>query len=200
VLKIKRGDIAVCKAAILDKFQRRYQALYDYGSSKYIYESVALQQESVVGNLPQKRGVVARGSALSPSSVNPFSSALTGMSTSSSVRGSKHNSFAFSSQRTMLMMNMDIWKSNNATVEMAIANFSHCKNIPDSVVELPRSIQLVRVCRLVREDIVVPHQKQIGGMFLDLNYANVYKRNKAELLKFAKVFRLTFPGDGATIH
>jgi hypothetical protein len=68
---------------------------------------------------------------------------------------------------------MDIWKSNNATAEMAIANFFHCKNIPDSADELPRFIQLVPVCCLVGEDFVVPHQKQSGGKLLDLNYANV---------------------------
>ncbi len=66
-LKIKRGNIAVCKAAILDKFQKRYQALFDSGrgridskkrSSKCIYESMALQQESAIGNLLKKCGVV----------------------------------------------------------------------------------------------------------------------------------------------
>ncbi len=31
VLKIKGGDITVCKMAILDKFLKRYQALYDSG-------------------------------------------------------------------------------------------------------------------------------------------------------------------------
>ncbi len=97
------------------------------------------------------------GSALSPSSESPFSSASAGTGTSTSVRESKQNTFAFFSQRTMSMMNMDIWKSNNATVEMAIANFFHCKNIPDAVVELPRFIRLVHMCRLVREDFVVPH-------------------------------------------
>jgi hypothetical protein len=97
-------------------------------------------------------------------------------------------------------MNLDIWKSNNATVEMAIANFFQCKNVPDAVVELPRFIWLLRVCCLLGEDFVVPNQKQIGGDLLDLNYANVYKRNKANLLKFAKVFGLAFLGDGATIH
>ncbi len=128
-----------------------------------------------------------------------FSSALAGTITSTSVRGSKQNSFAFSSQRAMSMMNLDIWKSNNATVKMAIANFFHCKNIPDAVVESPRFIRLVRVCRLVGEDFVVRHQKQIGGELLDLNYANVFKQNKANLLKFAKVFGLAFLGNGATI-
>ncbi len=86
------------------------------------------------------------------------------------------------------MMNLNIQKSNNATVEMAIADFFHCKNIPDAVVESPRFIQLVLVCRLVGEDFVVPNQKQIGGDLLDLNYAHVYERNKVDLLKFAKVF------------
>ena len=73
------------------------------------------------------------------------------------------------------MMNLDIRKSNNATDEMAIANFFHYKNIPDAVAELPRFIRLIHVCRLVREDFVMPHRKQIGGDLLDLNYANVYK-------------------------
>jgi hypothetical protein len=97
-------------------------------------------------------------------------------------------------------MNLDIWKSNNATVEMAFANFFHCKNIPDAVVELPRFIWLIWVCRLVGKDFVVPHQKQIGGELLDLNYTNVYKKNKANLLKFAKVFGLAFLGNGTIIH
>jgi hypothetical protein len=100
----------------------------------------------------------------------------------------------------MSTMNLDIQKSNNATVEMAISDFFHCKNIPDAVVELPRFIRLVRMCHLVGEDFVVPNRKQIGGDLLDLNYANVYKRNKANLHKFAEIFGLDFLGDGATIH
>jgi hypothetical protein len=75
---------------------------------------------------------------------------------------------------------------------MAIADFFHCKNIPDAVVKLPRFIWLVRVCRLVREDFIVPNRKQIEGDLLDLNYANVYEQNKANFLKFAKVFVLAF--------
>ena len=175
VLKIKGGDIAVCKAAILDKFLKRYQALYDSGRrrikskkrlSNCMYESVALQQESAVGNLLKKGGVVVSGSVLSSSSESPFSSALAGMSTLISVRGGKQNSFAFSSQRTMSTMNLDIWKSNNATVEMAIANFFNCKNIPDAVVELPRFIWLVRVCRLVGEVFLCPVESRLGVSYL----------------------------------
>ncbi len=83
---------------------------------------------------------------------------------------------------------------------MAIADFFHCKNIPDAVVELPRFVQLVHVCRLVGDDFVVPHRRKIGGELLDLNYVNIYQQNKEELLKFAQVFGLAFLGDGAAIH
>jgi hypothetical protein len=197
VMKMKGGNVAVCKAAILDKYLKRYQALYDSSreqidskkhSSKCMYQSVALHQEAAVGNLLRKRGVVVSGSVLSLLSESPFSSALAAMSTSISVRGGKQNSFALSSQRTMSTMNLDIWKSNNATVEETIANFFHCKNIPDADVESPRFIWLVCVCCLVREDFVVPNRKQIGGDLLDLNYANVYKHNKANLLKLQGIW------------
>jgi hypothetical protein len=69
VLKIKWGNIPVCKAAILDKFLKRYQALYDSGrgrieskkhSSNCMYESVVLQQESAVGNLKKSSILVTR--------------------------------------------------------------------------------------------------------------------------------------------
>ncbi len=83
---------------------------------------------------------------------------------------------------------------------MAIADFFHCENIPDAVVELSRFVWLVRMCCLVGDDFVVPHRKKIGGELLDLNYDNIYQQNKEELLKFAQVFGLTFLGDRATIH
>ena len=67
-------------------------------------------------------------------------------------------------------MNMDIWKSNNATVEMVIADFFHCKNIPDAVIESQQFQHLIKVCQLVGKDFVVPNRKKIGGELLDLNY------------------------------
>jgi hypothetical protein len=81
-LKIKKGDIALCKAAIPNRYRERYLALLDSGkgrieskkhSNQSIDESVALQQKSAVGNLLKKRGgVVVSGSALTTSSVSPF--------------------------------------------------------------------------------------------------------------------------------
>ncbi len=71
-------------------------------------------------------------------------------------------------------------------MEIAIANFFHCKNIPDAVVESPRFIWLVCLCCLVREDFFVPNQKQIEGDLLDLNYANVFGRNKANFSRLPR--------------
>jgi hypothetical protein len=100
----------------------------------------------------------------------------------------------------MSIMNIDIQKSNNATVEMSITDFFHYENIPDSVAESPRFLRLIRVCRLVGKDFVVLSRRKIGGELLDLNYLNTYERKKAELLMEVKVFGLAFMGDGATIH
>jgi hypothetical protein len=168
VLKIKKADIAVCKAAIPDRYLARYQALYDSGkgrinlkkrSSKFIGESVALLQESAVGTLMKKRGIAVSDSARHLSSVSPLLlTSLGACMSAASVKRSRHKLFALSSssQRTLSTMNMDIQKSNNATVEMAIADFFHCENIPDLVVESPRFKRLVRMCRLVGEDFVGP--------------------------------------------
>jgi hypothetical protein len=83
---------------------------------------------------------------------------------------------------------------------MAIADFFHCENISDKVVESPRFKRLISVCRLVGDKFVPPDAHKIGGKLLDLNFTNTYERNKVELLKESRVFGLAFMGDGATIH
>ena len=105
-----------------------------------------------------------------------------------------------SKQRTMSSVNMDIRQSNNASVEMAIADFFHSQNIPDAVVETPEFKRLVRQCRLVDNNFVIPNKKKIGGELLDINFANITAINKANLLKESAVFGVVFIGDGATIH
>jgi hypothetical protein len=153
-----------CKATIPDRFHMRYLALFNANvgqlaskkhSSKSIEEYVALQQDSSVENLLKNHVVMVSAPAIPSSSVGPFSFATAGASTSSltSVKGSREPPFALSSQRSVAStMNMDVWKSNNSTVEMEIVNFFHCENIPDSVVDLPKFKQLVHLCHLVGED------------------------------------------------
>jgi hypothetical protein len=119
------------------------------------------------------------------------------------MRGSMTSTpFALSSQSSIsaFIQNMDICKSHNAIVEMAIADFFYCENILDAVVELPKFKRLVKVCRFVGEDFAVPNCKKVGGELLDINYENTYCPNKAELIKEAKVFGFAWMGDGAAIH
>ena len=77
---------------------------------------------------------------------------------------------------------MDIRKSNNAQVEMSIADFFHCQNIPDAVVESPQFMRMVRQCRLLDKDFVIPNKKKIGGELLDINFANITVINEGKQL------------------
>jgi len=92
--------------------------------------------------------------------------------TTTAARGSIYSTpFALSSQRSISssIQNTNIRKSHNAIVEMAIANFFHCENIPDAVAESPRLKRLVKVCRHVGDDFVIPNRKTNGGELLDIN-------------------------------
>ena len=62
----------------------------------------------------------------------------------------------------MSSVNMDIRHSNNARVEMAIADFFHAQNIPNAVVERPEFKRLVRQCRLVDSTFVIPSKMVVS--------------------------------------
>jgi hypothetical protein len=105
------------------------------------------KQSLAVANLLEKRGVVVSGGGASSSlsmsipSLPSVQSSVpmtvsagarySSMTTYNSMRGS--TPFGLSSQPSISasIQNMDIRKSHNAIVEMAIADFFHCENIPD---------------------------------------------------------------------
>jgi hypothetical protein len=181
-----------------------------------IDDAMAIKQTLTVANLLGKCGVAMNGDTASSPSMSIHSSPLvqsslatkvgagaSHSSISSSTRGSMTSTpFALSSQSSISasIQNMDIRKSHNAIVEMAIADFFHCENIPDAVVESPKFKRLVKVCCLVGEDFVIPNCKKVGGELQDVNYENTYSLNKTELMKEAKVFGFAWMGDGTTIH
>ena len=123
-----------------------------------IDDALMTKQSLAAANLLEKHGVVVSGgtsSSLSMSfhslpSVQPSVPMTVGagaryssMTTYNSMRGS--TPFGISSQPSISasIQNMGIHKSHNAIVEMAIADFFHCENIPDAVVESPRFKRLV---------------------------------------------------------
>jgi hypothetical protein len=135
-----------------------------------IENALAMKQTVAVVNLLGMRGVAVSGGTIHlspdtsthllpsvPSSIAAKGSSVTSKNSSISFYtkgGSKTSTpLALSSQSSISasIQNMDIRKSHNAIVEMAIADFFHCENIPDAVVESPRFKRLVKVCRLVGE-------------------------------------------------
>ena len=215
VMKMAKNDVGVCQAEIPNNYLQRYQALSLLLSQRSAarkrsheekHDSVAISQDASVATLLAQRGVMV---SLPPIHQNcgtqPSLSAFSvndGASVTSSYSKRK-SPFALPSMQPSIsasIQNMgDIRKSNNATLEMAIADFFHSENIADAVVESPRFARLVRLSRLVGDDFVIPNRKKIGGELLDLNYQTTYKSNKEKLLKEARVFGLAFLGDGATI-
>ena len=143
------------------RYLARYTALSGYHSDRIesvqqtthkIDLSVESTQLSAASSLLRKRGHDG-GSSISSAAA---ASALTVAPPSvTRVRGSNvpfqrspYALFSTGGQRTMTSVNLDIRHSNNACVEMAIADFFHSQNIPDAVVESPEFKRLVRQCRL----------------------------------------------------
>ena len=164
VLKIKLGDIAICTVSIPEEYEDRYRALYVRSTEQIhskkrshaeIDDASAIKQTLAIANLLGKCGVAVSGGTTDsspPTSIHSLPSMQSSLavkgrsgpshsSISLYTRGSKTSTpFALSSQSSISssIQNMDIRKSHNAMVEMAIADFFHCENIPDAVVELPR--------------------------------------------------------------
>ena len=97
------------------------------------------------------------------------------------------------------MSQQDIRGSNNAALELAIADFFHSENIPDSVVESKRFAIVLKKARLVGDDFKIPHRHKLGGELLDVNYKSCMSANEKSLMLQADTFGLAWIGDGATV-
>jgi hypothetical protein len=221
VMKMTRNDVGVCSAAIPENYLKRYKALFQSLSQRSAarkrsheenHDSVAISQDASVASLLAKRGIMVSLPSIPQSTGTKSLLASFSVHDGASVASSSSRTLSYTQRKSPFhfpsmqpsisasIQNMgDIRKSNNATLEMAIADFFHSENITDAVVESPRFARLVRVCCLVGDDFVIPNRRRIGGELLDLNYETTYKANKEKLLKEARVFGLAFLGDGATI-
>ena len=224
VIRGKGGGIKPCKASIPANYFARYQALRDCGSSKaeskkrgveVVDNIVEMQQNSSVEMLlagKRRCGSLSSNStkshlknshqlSSSAASINLFGSHLKTSHQLSSSAASK-NFFGSSIQPSIsagINHQTDIRQVNNTIAQMAIADFFHCENISDVVVETPRFKRMVHVLSKIGSDFEIPKRKQIGGPLLDLNFQTKYNDNKTNLLKNANVFGLSFLGDGATV-
>ncbi len=64
------------------------------------------------------------------------------------------------------MMQSDIQHSNNTILEMAIADFFHCENIPDRVGDFTWFQQILEKAKYVGSGFKVPHRKtlEVGNL------------------------------------
>ncbi len=64
---------------------------------------------------------------------------------------------------------MEIQQSNSAHLEMAIANFFHCENLPDRAVESNRFCKILDFAKVVGSGFTILSRKKIGGeLFFNL--------------------------------
>jgi hypothetical protein len=210
VLKVKKSDIAPCTAKIQAPYLQRYQdlsvtlserAAARKRSATDVESAVTEHQEAAVKNLLGRRGV-----EIPPRSIATMLSATSSKNPTSGCAGTATANAMITrlggvqpSINASFENMSDIRKCNNASFEMAIADFFHCENIPDKVVESERFARVIKKARTVGSDFKIPSRSKIGGELLDLNFETVYKANKEALLKDASVFGLAFLGDGATI-
>ena len=153
VLKLKGGDIVFCKAVISVRYRDRYQALYDRQFTrvdskrkldKMIRDTVTEQQEAAVQSILDTR----KQPGVSGLRKSPHSFSSSHVASASCGAAISSSSTSLQGQRSVSTMHQSyILRSNNATVEMAIADFFHCENIPDDAV-----VESSRFKRLISEE------------------------------------------------
>jgi hypothetical protein len=85
------------------------------------------------------------------------------------------------------MQQGDICQINKSSLNMAIADFFHCDNIPDNVAKSPRLKRIIMLAKAVGNDYKIPTRQRIGGELLDLNFASQQDINRKMILKEANI-------------
>ena len=217
--------IAVCKAIIPANYAARYKLLLEELRNKKssrkranheVESYVEDMQNGAVTSLVQKKNrkhpvtnnlghslgyAAVSGSCGTNNTSNSLGFEVVGRSSSRSRVGDMTNQPSIDAAMEVLTYSQqDIRATNNARLEMAIADFFHCCNVPDSVVEDPRFNRIIQLARCVGSDFKIPNRKKIGGDLLNLNYKNTFSKNKTAIMSQALQFGMVWLGDGATIH
>lgn len=93
----------------------------------------------------------------------------------------------------------DIRVSHDAQLEIAIADFWQCDNLPDLTIESPRFAKVLKYARMTSNSFKIPGRKKLAGPLLKMNYNTTMDLNKSILLENPDVWGLSWMGDGATV-
>ena len=208
--KVTNMGIAVCKAIIPASYAARYKLLLEELRNKSsnrkranveVESYVEDMQNGAVTSLVQKKNrkhpvtnnlghslgyAAVSGSSGTNNTSNSLGFEVVGRSSSRSRVGDMTNQPSIDAAMEVLTYSQqDIRATNNARLEMAIADFFHCCNVPDSVVEDPRFNRIIQLARCVGSDFKIPNRKKIGGDLLNLNYKNTFSKNKTAIMSQA---------------
>lgn len=181
VNKVRNKGIKICPALIPDEHRERYRKLYE----STLERKVAVKRAQDAVDAYTEENQMGAVSALIQKKLKM-----------APVGGGLQQDIATAMENISAG---DLRVANTAQLDMAIANFWHCDNIPDAAVESPRFKYLLKCARLVSKEYKPPHRKRIAGELLDLNYANRHAENKAMVTKEADTFGLSHLTDGATV-
>ena len=136
VLKVPDA-LAKCKGTIPPAYHQRYLQLYNSSKEKSGIKKRAADDNAIIVSDLQSNAV-------------------------STLQSSKKTCRQMTIQTGMeRTCQSDIRHTNNAILEMAIADFFHCENIPDRVVESSRFKQLLEKAKYVGSDFKIPHRKKL---------------------------------------
>ena len=93
----------------------------------------------------------------------------------------------------------DIRVSNDAKLELAIAECWFTNNLPDGSVETDSFARVISSCRLTTSEFKIPRRNKLGGPLLQLSYNSTKAVNTTTLLRAAHTWGTSWMGDGATV-
>lgn len=94
----------------------------------------------------------------------------------------------------------DVRSSNNARLEMAIADFVHSDGLPFSLPQSRRFHHILHLAKTVGPDFKIPNRNKVSGELLNLNFESCWSDNRDRLLEQIPTYGLTVLGDGATVQ
>ncbi len=152
VLRVKGSGVKPCKGRIHPDAHKRYMTLHEKGKVKN--ESRKRVSEDVVDNVDctQKTAIAALQTVRKKQLLNQNIDA---------------NQMCIEAGFERAVCT-DIRRSFDAGLEMAIADFFHCENIPDNVVKSYRFKKMLQQARLVGKDFKIPDRRKIGGKYFFL--------------------------------
>ena len=190
-------NVSLCRAAIPAKRLERYRAFLQNKQDKSsarkrakvrVDYDITVNQEAASDELVKKKP--RKYESNNPKALSIASSA------SSSKGGTRQQGLeAYASRESTL-----VYRSNEADLDMAIADMCHADGLPWNIGESARFQKVLHLARAIGPAYKPPNRNDVGGELLDLNWKTYCTASNKNLTDEADTFGLSFLGDMATIR